>query len=60
MDAAADGLTVAEIEGRARHLADFAGRDQELVHRRDGIGVDGQMRVHDAWPLASPRRFQKL
>lgn len=38
----ADGLPRPEIEGRSLHREQLAGRDQKVVHRGNGVGVDGQ------------------
>jgi hypothetical protein len=38
-----DRLSRAEVEGRSSDCAAFTGRDQRCIHRREGIGRDGEL-----------------
>ena len=46
-DALADGVRLAEIEGRAVHFAKLAGGDQAGVDGREPAGVDGEDMIED-------------
>ena len=46
-DARADHFRLGEIERRAGHRRQFAGRDQRLVHRRKPVGGDFHFLVQD-------------
>ena len=47
VDPVADGRELAEVERRAGHGADLAGRDELGVDGREGVGVEHQLVVED-------------
>lgn len=46
-DALADGVRLAEVEGRARDVGDLSGGDQHRIDRRGVAGIDGHDVVED-------------